>query len=233
MSIALPLYRLQQIDTRLKQITTRLSIIQNTLENNAELKAAAGNLETAKTTHHRAQTALKSAEFESANQRIKLEQAESSLYSGRIHNPKELQDLQKDIASLKRNLNALEDQQLENMISVETAIKELETAQKNFDITQGKVIGENASLNAELITLQKDQESLNAQRQAVLPVIDTVSLDLYDGLRQKRSGLAVSMVMENACNTCGASLTPGLAQSVRNSNLLVLCPMCGRILYSN
>jgi len=233
MSLALPLYRLQQIDTRLKQVVTRLSIIQATLENNAELKAASGKLEESKTAYHRAQTALKNAEFESSNQRIKLEQAEASLYSGRIQSPKELQDLQKDIASIKRNLNTHEDQQLEYMISVEAALKEVEKSQQNFDIVQGKVIGENASLNAELLNLQKDQESLNAQRQAVLPVIDPGSLVLYDSLRQKRSGMAVSMVLENACNTCGASLTPGLAQSVRNSNILVFCPMCGRILYSN
>ena len=233
MSLALPLYRLQQIDNRLKQVTTRLSAIQATLENNAELKAATGRLEDAKSANHRAQTALKNAEFESSNQRIKLEQAESTLYSGHIHNPKELQDLQKDIASLKRNLNNLEDQQLEYMIALEAALKELESAQKAFDTTQGKVISENASLNAELVTLQKDVDNLNAQRQAVLPVIDAASLTLYDGLRLKRSGMAVSLVIENACDTCGSSLTPGLAQSVRNSSVLVLCPMCGRILYSN
>ncbi len=233
MSLTLPLYRLQQIDTRLKQINSRLSVIQATLENNSELKAAAIRLEEARSASHRAQVSLKSAEYESANQRIKLELADASLYSGRIHNPKELQDLQKDIASIKRNLNTLEDQQLEFMISVETALMEVEKAQQAFDITQGKVIGENASLNAELLSLQKDQESFNAQRLAVLPAIDPSSLVLYDSLRQKRSGLAVSMVSENACNTCGASLTPGLAQSVRNSNSLVFCPMCGRILYSN
>ena len=233
MSLALPLYRLQQIDSRLKQVTTRLTAIQFTLENNAELKAAAGKLDEAKSSYHRAQNELKNAEFESSSQRIKLELAESSLYSGLIHNPKELQDLQKDIASIKRNLNTLEDQQLENMISVEALLKDMETAQQVFDATQGKVISENASLNAELVTLQKDLDSLNAQRLAVLPAIDSLSINLYDSLRQKRSGLAVSMVIENACDTCGSSLTPGLAQSVRNSNILVLCPMCGRILYSN
>ena len=233
MSLTLPLYRLQQIDTRLKQINSRLSVIQATLENNSELKAAALRLEEAKSASHRAQVSLKNAEYESATQRIKLEQADASLYGGRIHNPKELQDLQKDIASIKKKLNALEDQQLEFMILVENAQKEIENAQQAFDFTQGKVIGENASLNAELVNLQKDQESFNAQRLAVVPAIDPSSLELYDSLRQKRSGLAVSMVIENACNICGASLTPGLAQSVRNSNLLVFCPMCGRILYSN
>ncbi len=233
MSLALLLYRLQQIDSRQRLVTSRLVAIQTTLDNNAELQAAGQRLEEAKSAFRRAENALKNAEFESANQRIKLELAESSLYSGRIQNPKELQDLQKEIAAFKRNLGSLEDQQLEHMMAVEACGLATETSQKGYDITQGKAISENATLKTELVTLQKESESLNAQRLAVLPAIDTTSLNLYDSLRQKRSGLAVSQVIENACDTCGSSLTPGLAQSVRTTNQLVLCPMCGRILYSN
>lgn len=233
MSLALLLYRLQQIDSRQRLVTSRLVAIQTTLDNNAELQAAGQRLEEAKSAFRRAENALKNAEFESANQRIKLELAESSLYSGRIQNPKELQDLQKEIAAFKRNLGSLEDQQLEHMMTVEACGLATETSQKGYDITQGKAISENATLKTELLTLQKESESLNAQRLAVLPAIDTTSLNLYDSLRQKRSGLAVSQVIENACDTCGSSLTPGLAQSVRTSNQLVVCPMCGRILYSN
>jgi predicted nucleic acid-binding Zn-ribbon protein len=233
MSLALLLYRLQQIDSRQRLVTSRLVAIQTTLDNNAELQAAGQRLEEAKSAFRRAENALKNAEFESANQRIKLELAESSLYSGRIQNPKELQDLQKEIAAFKRNLGSLEDQQLEHMMTVEACALATETSQKEYDMTQGKAISENATLKTELLTLQKESESLNAQRLAVLPAIDTTSLNLYDSLRQKRSGLAVSQVIENACDTCGSSLTPGLAQSVRTSNQLVVCPMCGRILYSN
>ena len=233
MSLALTLYRLQQIDSRLSKVTTRLAAIQSTLENNAELKAASRKLDAAKLALREAEKVLKSAEVESASQRIKLEMAEASLYSGRIQSPKELQDLEMDIASLKRHLGALEDLQLEGMISVETCRAERELAQKEFEAVQGKVISENATLQTEQLTLQKEADTLNAQRQAVLPAIDAATLSMYDSLLQKRSGQAVSQVIENACDTCGSSLTPGYAQSVRTSNQLVHCPMCGRILYSN
>jgi hypothetical protein len=233
MSLALLLYRLQQIDSRDRQVSLRLATIQAILDNNTDLQAAAQHLENAKIELHRVENDLKNSENESANLRIKLELVESSLYSGHIQNPKELQDLQKEIAAIKRNLAALEDNQLEHMLSAETLQTAVDTAQKGFAETQGKVISENASLKTELLALQKELESLNAQRLAVLPAIDPSSLSLYDSLRLKRSGLAVSQVIENACDTCGSSLTPGLAQSVRTSNKLVLCPMCGRILYSN
>jgi predicted nucleic acid-binding Zn-ribbon protein len=233
MSVTLPLYRLQQIDSRLSQVISRLTAIQSLLENNAELKAALLRLEESKSAQRYAEQALKSAEYESASQRVKLEIAESSLYSGRIQNPKELRDLQNDIASLKRHLSVLEDRQLELMMTSETCADTLQRLQKEYDLTQGKIVSENATLQTEFVTLQKEAENLNAQRLAVLPAINTADLNLYTSLRQKRSGMAVSLVIENACNTCGSSLTPGLAQSVRTSNQLVLCPMCGRILYSN
>ena len=233
MSLALLLFRLQQIDSRQKIVSSRLAAIQTTLDTNADLIAATKRLENSKLALHQAENLLRNAEFESSNKRIKLEQAESSLYSGRIQNPKELQDLQKDIASLKRNLGLLEDQQLDFMMGLEKSQSEFDNSQKAYDVTQGKVISENATLNTELLILQKELENLTSQRMAVLPGIDISSLNLYDALRQKRSGLAVSSVIENACDTCGSSLTPALAQSVRTSNQLVLCPMCGRILYSN
>ena len=233
MSQNLPLYRLQNIDTRIRQVTLRLETIEATINNNAELRAAEKNLEEAKITCRRQEKELAFAESESSSLRIKLQTVESNLYSGIIKNPKELQDLQKEITVFKRNLGVLEDQQIELMISLENSNETLEAVQNQYKIIQGKVISENASLNTELISFKKEMENLNAQRQAVIPVIDSSSLSLYDSLRQKRSGLAVSQVIENACNTCGASLTPGLAQSVRTSNQLVTCPMCGRILYSN
>jgi predicted nucleic acid-binding Zn-ribbon protein len=127
----------------------------------------------------------------------------------------------------------LEDRQLETMMAAETTSAAREAAQKGYDKTHGKVISENAALQTELATLQKESDNLHAQRNAVLPAIDAISMKLYDTLRQKRTGLAVSQVIENSCDTCGSTLTPGYAQSVRTSSQLVLCPMCGRILYSN
>lgn len=233
MSVSLPLYRLQQIDSRLKQVNTRLAAIQSILDTNSDLRAATQQLQDSKIARHQAETALKQAESETAELRIKLEIVETNLYAGRIRNPKELQDLQKEIVVLKRNLEALENEQLQRMISVDTSDQALEETQKNFDFTQGKVISANAELKSEQLTLQKESDNLLNQRLAVLPAINKNFLDLYDSLRQKRSGLAVTIVTENTCDACGSTLTPGFAQTVRTSTQLVLCPMCGRILYSN
>jgi uncharacterized protein len=233
MSNVLTLYRLQQVDSRLSQIETRLQAIQAVLENDAELKTARQNLEHSSSALKNAESALKSAEFDSQTQRVKLEQAESSLYGGRIHNPKELQDLQNDVAALKRRLRELEDIQLEAMLAIETTREALQTAQADFNATQGRVISQNASLHTERDTLEKERERFHAQRLAVVTGIDIAALALYDDLRQRHRGIAVAQVSENSCAACGSSLTPAVAQSVRISSQIIHCPMCGRILYSN
>ncbi|HSK67413.1 MAG TPA: hypothetical protein VK888_10815, partial [Anaerolineales bacterium] len=128
MSAALGLYRLQQVDSQMDQARARLKTIQQTLENDAELRAASDLLASAEDRLREAERLLKQSEQEVEKQRTKIQLAEASLYGGRVHNPKELQDLQQDVASLKRHLETLEERQLEAMEVAEQAEKELEQA---------------------------------------------------------------------------------------------------------
>ena len=73
----------------------------------------------------KAQQALRTIEEQGKEMRIKLETGNAKLYGGRITNPKELQDIQLDVAASKKRLATLEDKQLAAMI----ALEEAETAQ--------------------------------------------------------------------------------------------------------
>ena len=233
MSNALTLYRLQQVDSRLDQIRSRLEAIQSALENSAELRAAREQLDLAQAGLQEVEQKLKQAEIHSQDQRIKLEQVEASLYAGRIQNPKELKDLEQEVAVLKRRLAELEDIQLESMLEIERTRELVQKAQDAYNVVHGQVISQNASLQTEQDSLQKERDRFHAQRLAAVSGIDAPTLALYESLRLKRQGQAVATVSDNSCEACGASMPPGHAQSVRISNQLVHCPMCGRILYSN
>ncbi len=232
MSIAQTLYRLQKVDSRLQQIETRLQTIQAALESNPVLQNAQQNLQQAKRQSEDVQKQLRQAEEASADQKIKIEQIESSLYSGRIQNPKELQDLQNDLASLKRRLASLEDAQLEQMLALEEARSQQAQAEAQWQKIRTLAMTENAALHGEANTLQKEAENLQTQRSAITPTLQDSQISLYENLRQNRRGLAVSTLSEGACYACGARLTPGQAQSVRLATQLILCPSCGRILSS-
>lgn len=233
MSNALTLYRLQQIDSRLDQIQSRLQSIQSALAESAEVKAAREKIEQIQANLHTIERALKQAENDAQAQRIKLDQAEASLYGGSITNPKELKDLEKDVTSLKKRLRELEDIQLDVMLNIEASREDLQKAQTDLNSLQGQAISQNAALHSEQETLQKERETVHSRRDATVTSVDAASLTLYESLREKRSGIAVAAVSNNECEVCGASMTPGHAQSVRTSSQLVHCPMCGRILYSH
>lgn len=233
MSYALGLYRLQQVDTRIDQANNRLEAIRAVLENNSAMQAARAALEKAEKHLHEAEKLLRSQEAASESQRIKIEQTEASLYGGRVQNPKELQDLQNELASLKRHLAALEDSQLESMLEVESARSEHKAALGQLTQVEGQLISQNASLKSEQDALRNTLENLQAERSATHSTIQPLQLEKYEALRQKRRGLAVVTISDNACDACGAGLTPAQAQAVRISNQLVECPSCGRILFSN
>jgi uncharacterized protein len=233
MSAALGLYRLQQVDSQIDQIQARLRTIQQVLENDAELSLARDSLTAAGTRHREADRLLKISESEVEKQRIKIEQTEASLYGGRVQNPKELQDLQKDAASLKRHLETLEERQLEAMLAAESAEKDLQIAQSEMEHIQSQLRDQNRDLTAESQSLRRDLERLSSERQAVIKDIAGQALNDYEQLRRQKRGLAITSVADQACEACGTTLTASQQQSARSTSQLFHCPTCGRILFAN
>ena len=233
MSAALGLYRLQQVDSQIDQIQARLKAIQQTLENDVELRASNERFVSAQGKHRDAERALKLTEAEVEKQRIKIEQTESSLYGGKVHNPKELQDLQKDVASLKRHIQTLEERELEAMIAGEAAEKDLQAAEIDLERIQSSLREQNKDLTRESETLQRNLERLHSERQAVVTDIASQTLNVYDQLRQQKRGIAIVAITDNSCEACGTTLTPSQQQSARSTSQLFHCPTCGRILYAN
>jgi predicted nucleic acid-binding Zn-ribbon protein len=233
MSAALGLFRLQQVDSQIDQIRARLQTIQQTLENDLEVRAASDDLARAEAKHRDAEHALKLSESEFEKQRLKIEQTEASLYGGRVHNPKELQDLQKDAASLKRHLETLEERELESMLALESAEKDLEAARTRLERLRLHLQEQNLGLTRESESLRRDLERLRSEREAIVTDIANQALSTYEQLRERKRGLAITTIADNACEACGTTLTASQQQTARSASQLFYCPTCGRILYSS
>jgi len=232
MSAALGLYRLQQVDSQIDGIQSRQKWIQETLQNDLKLRAATQACVAAESKYKDASRILKQTEVEFEKQRIKIEQTEASLYGGRVQNPKELQDLQKDVASLKKHLATLEERELEAMVLAETAEQELQAANSELEHTQANVNEQNRDLSQENDSLGKELERLEHERKAILSDLAASAVTTYDQIRKQRRGIAVTIINDSACAACGTTLTLSLQQSARSSTQLFTCPTCGRILYA-
>jgi len=233
MSASLGLHRLQQVDRQIDLARSQLVKIQQTLENDVELKQALDRQGNAQSAHRNAHQEMKNAEAEVDAQKIKIEQAESSLYGGKVQNPKELQDLQKDIASLKKRLVTLEERQLEAMIKTEDAEKDLQDTKTNLELIQARLGSEHKKLLMDQSALTIKLEQFAEEREAALAPIESGLLQIYEKLRQQKNGVAVAEVADNSCTLCGATITASLHQNARSQKQLANCPTCGRILYAN
>jgi predicted nucleic acid-binding Zn-ribbon protein len=233
MTQTLSLYRLQQIDSQVERHRARLAAIAERLSEDEELRLAVDRARAAETACRQARSELAAAERAVEAQRVKIEQTEASLYGGAVRNPKELQDLQMDVASLRRHLATLEDRQLEAMLAAEAAEAAEQTARAEAQRLQEGLEAQNEGLLREQESLQRDVERLRTEHGAALESVSQEAIDLYDRLRQQRRGVAVASIVEDSCQACGSGLTPAQVQAARSGTQMALCPSCGRILYGS
>jgi len=233
MNQTLSLYRLQQIDLQVDRLQARLHTILVILADDAELRHLNDQVKADEAHYQAAEQALRQAEQDVQSQHIKIEQIQSSLYGGKSHSPKELQDLQNDLASLKRHLVILEDRQIESMIATETATADLDSGLARLLAGQAEQYEKNRGLQLEQATLKSDLERFFVERNATAGAIPPTELALYDQLRQQRRGIAVAVIGDKSCGACGSTLSLAQIQSARSSGQMTLCPSCGRILYGS
>jgi uncharacterized protein len=233
MSASLGLHRLQQVDRQIDLTRSQLDSIHQMLENDVELREALNHVEDAQSAYRHAHQELKNVEAEVQTQKIKIEQAESSLYGGKVQNPKELQDLQKDIASLKKHLSTLEERELEAMIKAENAESVTQSAKTKLELIRARLGNEHKKLLEDQSALTIKLEQFTEEREAALAPIESNMLQTYEKLRQQKHGVAVAEVNDNSCALCGATIIASLQQNARSQKQLANCPSCGRILYAN
>jgi len=233
MSEALDLYRLQQLDSQIDQITTRIEVIDKALSDDRSVRRAKKIFEKAQAEAKEIRITLRQVEDKVEAQRIKRKTTQTSLFSGKIKNPKELEDLQMESEALKRYITQLEDEQLEAMIAYESAEKAENQALKDLEQAKGTAIEENAEMLGERDKIQEDLERFLREKEAVLQSIPVENIRLYQKLRKLKRGAAVTTISDGGCSICGQALTPADQQSIRASNRLIFCPSCGRILFED
>jgi predicted nucleic acid-binding Zn-ribbon protein len=232
MNQAAYLHRLQRIDTQIDHIDSRLAEIERLLAEDERVRAAKKSADDARQTLEKSRLNLRSMEHSVTETRIKIDQSNAMLYGGTIRNPKELQDLQREIESLTHRLSQLEDQQLEAMINQEEAENLEQLAQTEYRNAQAKAIEEKAGLVGEQETLKKNRLRFIAERSVAITPISSSSLEIYNHLREQRKGIVVAVVEDNTCGVCGSQIRPAESQAARISPDLQYCSFCGRILFA-
>jgi hypothetical protein len=225
------LYTLQQIDTRLAVRQRRYRQVQANLGESEALRRARDARQAAQDELSRQRAMLRDRELETASVTEKLRANEERLYSGRVTNPRELSDLQKENEYLKRRRTNLEDRQLESMIGAEQATTKAAVTNEEYIVAEAMWREENAEFSQEYDTLRHDLARLLAQRKTVLKRVSAKDLDEYDAIRRLRKGVAVVAVREDMCRVCNVQVPQRDLQRARETDDFFYCSGCERILY--
>ena len=224
------LFRLQKIDTLLEQISNRLQKIELLINENTTIIAAQKTLSEITSVYDQSQKEFESLEEKIQQHKLKIGFSESALYGGKVKNPKELQDLQNEIASLKKSIQLLEDEQLALMDKIDSQSVIKKAAEADLHQKQAEKIQQTAALQGEKSALEKSRETTQKEKIALLSTVEKDKIDLYNRLFLQKKGLVVAQIQDGSCDACGTSLTPSELQTTKASLKITYCTGCGRML---
>jgi predicted nucleic acid-binding Zn-ribbon protein len=222
---------LQSYDDQIDAGRERIATIEATVKDRSEYARVQRHHAEAAQALRSVETEQKDLELRVGTARGQLADVEQRLYSNRVASPRELEDLQKRGADLRRQIGRGEEQLLAVMERLEQTSQDAATAEADLR----RIVAERRTLETDLIAERKTVAGTVRQAQAdrdqVRADLDAASLRLYDRLRSTRGGQAVAEVRQRTCQGCRVSLTAALDQRLRHGESLVTCQSCGRILY--
>lgn len=227
------LRELQEVDSALDQIRARAARIAEAWGNRAPLETVTRERDAAHATLRQAQAAQRDLDLQLEKLRAKVRADSEKLYSGRVRNPRELQDLQAEVEQDQRLISSLEDRTLAQMDVVEAAQHAAAAADAQYTRAEEAWRRDQLALRDEHATLKQQSAELLASRQALVQQADPAALRTYEALRRSKGGLAVARVFQHSCQGCRVTIPTSEEQRARTSTELVFCSSCGRILYAS
>jgi predicted nucleic acid-binding Zn-ribbon protein len=224
--------QLNEIDLAIDALRARAAEITEALKEPVALQAARTAAATANAELARCRAVQ--AERESAQQKTaaRLTQAEGRLYGGKVRNPKELEDAEKDVAQLRRQHAQAEDALLEALIASEAAAEAAAGAQRELAQRSAAWDATQAGLRAEQARLTERLAAERTRQAAARRAVPAGILHTYDTLRPRRAGRAVARPDGDTCAVCLVAVSPSRLEAAREGEELAYCENCGRILWS-
>ena len=227
------LYELQELDWARAEKRNALAEVREALAGDPQLTAAQRRMRQIEAQHSERNAQWQSAQLAAQRLEEQLKNVENRLYGGAVTNVRELEAFQEEQAALQNRISAAEDTLLEHMIATEELQNALEDAQQTFAALQERRRELLPQLQRREQALAAELDALDLARVDLLPPIPPRTLAIYESLLNTRGGHAVSKVDagRGICGACRIALPRSDMQRVRNSEDVVQCNNCRRILY--
>ncbi|HEX9376360.1 MAG TPA: C4-type zinc ribbon domain-containing protein [Actinomycetota bacterium] len=159
----------------------------------------------------------------------KADAEEKRLYDGSVANPKELEAIQHEVASVRERRRRVDDQLLDRMVEredLETRMAEAEAELQRLRRALDELRGE---AGVELDQIAVSLRERETEREALLPLFDEELLGLYEDLRRSKRGVAAAALVDGVCQGCHTKLSSAEIARLKTVDLK-RCEYCDRIL---
>jgi predicted nucleic acid-binding Zn-ribbon protein len=225
----------QHVDSSLDQLAHRRATLPE-LKEIAALTAARGELRdrivAAETEESDIDREVRKAEADVEQVRARADRDQKRMDTGQVSSPKELENLQHEIASLARRQGDLEEAELEVMQRLEDVQTQLvKLREEQADVDQ-RLADTDVARDAAFATIDAEVAELTEQRAELLPQVPEDLLALYTKLRAANGGLGAAALRQRRCDGCRLELNNTEINRIRDaaSDEVVRCEECGRIL---
>lgn len=148
-----------------------------------------------------------------------------------IQNQKQSEALNSEITIAKTNKSILEDKILEIQVVVDDKTKKINEIQQQIDETKQKLDAFDAQIADLKNDIDKQIEQINKEKETMLNDINPNLLTKYNKISLWAKGSAVVKVENETCYGCFIKLPPQVSVLVEETEEIIYCPNCGRILY--
>lgn len=231
----LRLLDLQALDTVLAQLAHRRASVPQLTEL-AQLESRAGGVRDREVAIRTAVSDLErqmaKAEADVAQVRERITRDQKLLDAGSVHSARQLEDLQREIESLRRRVSDLEDAELEVMEKLEEAQSRAAVAAEDVAALKHSKVNAERARDAALADIDAEVDRVQGERARVAPDIPDDLLALYDRIRAGSGGLGAAALQHGRCQGCQLTLTPADLERIRGEapDEVVRCEECRRIL---
>ncbi len=164
--------------------------------------------------------------------RTRRDRDRSRMDQGLVSNPKDLERMQHEMASLERRIVTLEDEELEVMARLEDAQRTLEelTAQLADAEQRNRRLEE--ARDAKYAEIDAELATLTGQRVPVAAEVPDDLMALYDRLRAAKNGVGAAALRARQCSGCMLTLDNAEVGKIPAAaeDEVLRCEECQRIL---
>jgi len=217
---------------------TRAAHRRRSLPELAEVEQAGKSLRAGRDSLVAAETAasdldrdIRKLEAEIDQVRARGERDRGLLDSGSISSGKQLEDLQHELATLRRRQTVLEDDLLEVMERREAVDAELERGSAALADLERCHLDAVRRRDEALADLDTTEERRNQERHTIIGELPTELIALYERIRA-RNGTGAALLREGRCGACRLELDRTAVVHLREaaSDQVVRCEECGVVL---